>query len=1158
VAHYCVIDALRCQQLLVRRGIVNDYREVSALAYVSLADSHYYAGGMKVCNLLGAYAWRRNILVSMIPGEREESGKYPGAYVFPPEKGVAPDPERLGAIDSAAAALRAAVGPEAAGQLLRAALAGTPAPAAAEPASAPAAAEPAPAPAAAEPAPASAAAEPAPAPAAAEPAPTPAAAEPAPDGEALRATLAEAFRAAEATPGDAAVVEKLKQVLVKAIQAFGCDRPVTGLDFSSLYPSLIMAYNLSPEKILQTAEEAAYWSAQGRVLHPIEFIFAGRAVRGWSVRHNNEPEELGLYPQVLIDLFNKRAEVKVTLGVHGATKELIEGITSRAEKDRVSIAEATRRVRADAEHEQARTAAALEPGAPPPRISPGSNLAEEIADLRRLGKNAAGQLAGIEQLYALARARVAELDGAGGPEPRDEDLKAAVEAEYERACFDWTCANTKQNALKVYMNTFYGEAGNSLSPFFLLTLAGGVTSAGQYNIKLVADFVRRRGFPIKYGDTDSMYIIAPAEYFAECDADYAAGRLTREEWWGAMVRITMRALNAIRDEVNAHLARDNGSRYLKMAYEEVLYPVVFTGKKKYFGIPHLNEVNFRPKKLFIRGIDVVKQGQPGLAREIGYRIMWACMALDNTRTVRQIVEDVLRDAVLRGEQWVFDHFIKTDAWKPHKDNKPVHRFIARMRARHAVEVAENARRLAAGAPPKPYLYELPEPGERFSYIIAKTGATFCLRGTRAAMKKGDRMEFARSARALGLEVDVAFYMVSYVVGLCARFINGEAQFQPPASARLGEKKADQKSQLAAKKYLERYIRGLTNLDSGTLTKRGYAYRRAYSAAAGAAHDALVERVGAAAADVLHGPWLDFELLAGDAGDGDDDDGDDAEAPRDDVSGVVEALWRAAGALAETAAAADERAWCEALGRELGIDPSGADAAPSAAAAKAAPAAARPAPAATRAASAAARAAAPAARATAPAAVAPARAAPPTAKAARPGQRPATKLFAATPSSTARRRPPGVAATAFASHLDRMEAAVRAELAALVPAAGDVAARYEADLTRLVHHHRLGEHGAHPEIGQPEAGTAAEAGGADALVGVTAADAQVLLDLRRVWFEAAGVLLTRRRNLQFAAHLRRLRDLRLGAPSSPAKADHGRTIAEAAAKIRTSGEIVVSM
>ena len=38
---------------------------------------------------------------------------------------------------------------------------------------------------------------------------------------------------------------------------------VSGLDFASLYPSLIMAYNLSPEKIVETEAEARALQAQG-------------------------------------------------------------------------------------------------------------------------------------------------------------------------------------------------------------------------------------------------------------------------------------------------------------------------------------------------------------------------------------------------------------------------------------------------------------------------------------------------------------------------------------------------------------------------------------------------------------------------------------------------------------------------------------------------------------------------------------------------------------------------------------------------------------------------------------------------------------------------------------------------------------------------------
>ena len=52
-----------------------------------------------------------------------------------------------------------------------------------------------------------------------------------------------------------------------------------------------------------------------------------------------------------------------------------------------------------------------------------------------------------------------------------------------------------------------------------------------------------------------------------------------------MVKITMEIMEKLRNEVNNFLRLKIRSDYLKIAYEEVLFPVVFTGKKKYFGIP---------------------------------------------------------------------------------------------------------------------------------------------------------------------------------------------------------------------------------------------------------------------------------------------------------------------------------------------------------------------------------------------------------------------------------------------------------------------------------------------------------------------------------------------------------------------------------------------
>ncbi|CAI2201163.1 9736_t:CDS:1, partial [Funneliformis geosporum] len=80
-------------------------------------------------------------------------------------------------------------------------------------------------------------------------------------------------------------------------------------------------------------------------------------------------------------------------------------------------------------------------------------------------------------------------------------------------------------------------------------LAGGVTSAGQRNIKLVADFVESKGFQKKYGDTDSLYLVCPKECFQKCDEAYDNGNgILKEEYWSKMVNISIEVIERLRDE----------------------------------------------------------------------------------------------------------------------------------------------------------------------------------------------------------------------------------------------------------------------------------------------------------------------------------------------------------------------------------------------------------------------------------------------------------------------------------------------------------------------------------------------------------------------------------------------------------------------------------
>ncbi|RGB21943.1 DNA polymerase family B-domain-containing protein [Rhizophagus diaphanus] len=64
-------------------------------------------------------------------------------------------------------------------------------------------------------------------------------------------------------------------------------RPVMGLDFASLYPSLIMAYNLSPEKFIFNPEEAVIIKKNENSLHEISFPFNKRTIQAWCIRHDN-------------------------------------------------------------------------------------------------------------------------------------------------------------------------------------------------------------------------------------------------------------------------------------------------------------------------------------------------------------------------------------------------------------------------------------------------------------------------------------------------------------------------------------------------------------------------------------------------------------------------------------------------------------------------------------------------------------------------------------------------------------------------------------------------------------------------------------------------------------------------------------------------------
>lgn len=284
-------------------------------------------------------------------------------------------------------------------------------------------------------------------------------------------------------------------------------------------------------------------------------------------------------------------------------------------------------------------------------------------------------------------------------------------------------------------------------------------------------------------NTDSLYLSVPEREFKDLDIAYYTGFCSKLDYWTKLVEKTFVAINPIRDGVNKAFIENNKTKFLSMAYEEVLYPVVFTAKKKYFGIPHENIANFNPKELFIKGLEVKKRGVSELLKKTCLEIMWTVMKPENLYDLVELVVAKIDEIYTR--KWAPDDFIQTGVYRPTKNNPKIKRFVERM-AERKIDI---------------------KPNERFDYVIVKKYPyMYDTRGRKKELSIGDKLEMKETVSKENMEIDLDYYMQGSVNGQLARLITYHEMFEvePLDNTTEEQKVAEDKTYKNACKFVENY------------------------------------------------------------------------------------------------------------------------------------------------------------------------------------------------------------------------------------------------------------------------------------------------------------------------------------------------------------------
>ena len=310
-------------------------------------------------------------------------------------------------------------------------------------------------------------------------------------------------------------------------------------------------------------------------------------------------------------------------------------------------------------------------------------------------------------------------------------------------------------------------------------------------------------------NTDSIYISCTHDLFLELDRLYYSNQITKLEYFTKSVELTMVNAARINGHINARIAELVGNSFLKMAFEEVLWPAVFLRKKVYFGCAHEKVVNFvmhTVKDAFMKGLSIVKRDTTPMQVKLTSELVLETLSLENTMSMKQLVCKKIKEAYDR--KWEISDFAKSATYKPPKPGKPGNRAVLKF-----IDCMRNA-----GKP-------VPRPSDRVKYVIAKTYPwEYNFRGNQRVLQAGDRMRYIDDIKDPD-EIDMSYYMTKNVSGQFAQFLSYCPEFH--VDPKDSTKEAGRQADTAITSKAKAWINNINNEYSPAHINKGTTYKKTF-------------------------------------------------------------------------------------------------------------------------------------------------------------------------------------------------------------------------------------------------------------------------------------------------------------------------------------------